>query len=164
MAIFIVLFYLVREPLEEPVLEEPEYPPDERIDEPAELEERIEVPDERIVELLLERIDELWLAERTAELLVLATRDTDVADVRDGAVAEGVRTTELVERDGVTTDVLLVALFVTVERVALLVTAVREVLVTADLVIVLVVVPVRVPVVAPERTFELPKVRFIVAV
>ena len=145
--------YLVRDPPEEPVLVVVE-PLDERIEEPA-LEERVDDPalEERTAELLEERIIEFVLEERTE---VLFERDTDGAALRDGLVAvEVVRTTVLVEREGVDTDVLVrVAVAVRVAVVA----PVRVAVVVAALRVA--VVAVRLDV-AAERTFELPKVRFI---
>ena len=154
--------YLVRDPPEEPALVVV-VPLDERIEEPA-LEERVDDPalEERTAELLEERIIEFVLEERTE---VLFERDTDGAALRDGLVAvEVVRTTVLVEREGVDTDVLVrVAVAVRVAvvapvRVAVVVAALRVAVVVAALRVA--VVAVRLDV-AAERTFELPKVRFI---
>ena len=97
--------------------------------------------EERIVELLDERIEEVALEERTG---VVVDRDTDGAVLREGFIVVEVRTVVFVERTGAVADVL-------VRVVALRVAAV-------------VVVAVRVAVVAEvARTLELPKVRFIVA-
>ena len=107
--------------------------------------------EERIVELLDERIEEVALEERTG---VVVDRDTDGAVLREGLVVAEVRTVVFVERTGAAADVLVrvVALRVAVDVVALRVAAA------------VVVVAVRVAVAAEvARTLELPKVRFIVA-